>query len=305
MLKIATRRSPLALWQAEHVRARLREADPAVEIDLLPIVTEGDRLSAGPLVEVGGKGLFVKELEQALLEGRADLAVHSMKDVPAEIPDGLCLDIYLAAGDPRDALVSADGRSLRDLPAGARVGTSSLRRRAQLRSLRPDLNIHELRGNVGTRLRHVDEGRLDAALLARAGLMRLGLGDRVSETLEPDRFVPAIGQGVIGVEYRQSDAALRRRLQALHDPDTALRIDAERAFGSELGSSCRIPVAAHALLRGDILSLTGVIAHPEGHPLLREVAEGPSRSAREIGRNLAHRLLGQGGDRILADLRGS
>ena len=225
-LRIATRESPLALWQAEHVQARLRAAHPGLEVSLVPMTTTGDQLLSGPLSQSGGKGLFVKELEAALLEGRADLAVHSMKDVPAQQPAGLAVVAYLEGEDPRDAFVSNHHASLASLPQGARLGTASLRRQVQARRLRPDLQIEVLRGNVGTRLRKLDEGRHDAILLACAGLMRLGLEARIRERLHPEQFVPAIGQGIVGIECRADDARTQALLAPLHDAASALRLAA-------------------------------------------------------------------------------
>ncbi|MDR3419429.1 MAG: hydroxymethylbilane synthase, partial [Nevskia sp.] len=234
-LRIATRESPLALWQANHVKALLQAAHPGLEVALVPMTTAGDQLLDRSLATVGGKGLFVKELETALLQARADLAVHSMKDVPSQLPPGLCLTAYLAGEDPRDAFVSNRYAGLAELPPGSLVGTASLRRQAQLRVLRPDLQVRELRGNVGTRLRKLDEGQFDAILLASAGLLRLGLEGRIRERFAVDRFVPAIAQGVIGIECREDDRATRARLAPLHNTAAATRLAAERALNARLG----------------------------------------------------------------------
>jgi hydroxymethylbilane synthase len=299
-LRIATRRSPLALWQAEHVRALLMRRHPGLAVTLAPMTTSGDRQVEGALL--GGKGWFVKELEEALLEGRADLAVHSMKDVPAAQPEGLALAAFLPAEDPRDAFVANAHARLADLPQGARVGTSSLRRASQLRAGRPDLEVGELRGNVGTRLARLDEGRFDAVLLACAGLARLGLAARITEALAVERFVPAIGQGIIGIECRAGDAATRERLAALNDAASAVRLAAERAMNAKLGGSCTVPVAGHAVVSGARVRLAGLVASPDGRRLVRDFAEGPAAGAAALGAGLAERLLAAGGAAILRDL---
>lgn len=301
-LVIATRESPLALWQAHHVQARLRRAHPGLSVELLPMTTTGDQRLEGPLSQVGGKGLFVKELEQALLDGRADLAVHSMKDVPAEQPSGLMLAAFLAGEDPRDAFVSNRHASLDALPAGACVGTSSLRRQTQLRHLRPDLRIEVLRGNVGTRLRKLDEGRYDAILLACAGLIRLGLAERIREALPVDRFVPAVGQGIVGIECRAEDAETRARLAPLHDARSQVRLSAERALNARLGGSCQVPVAGHARLEAGHLHLDALVGDPQGGRVVRHQASGPPADAQRLGETLAERLLQAGGREILARL---
>ncbi|MCI0750193.1 MAG: hydroxymethylbilane synthase, partial [Nevskiales bacterium] len=248
VLRIATRQSALALWQAGHVKTRLESVYPDLGVELVPLITTGDRWLERPLAGAGGKGLFVKELEEALLEGRADLAAHSMKDVPVAGPGGLCFTAFLPAEDPRDAFVSGCAGTLRELPSGACVGTSSLRRQAQLRAERPDLQMLDLRGNVGTRLTRLDEGRCDAVLLACAGLRRLGLSARIREALDVERFVPAIGQGIIGIECRENDEVTRRRLTPLNDPLSATRLTAERALNARLGGACTVPVAGHAVI---------------------------------------------------------
>jgi hydroxymethylbilane synthase len=301
-MRIATRESPLALWQARHVKDLLQRAHPGLAVELVPMTTAGDQLLDRSLATVGGKGLFVKELEAAMLEGRADLAVHSMKDVPAQLPPGLCLSAYLAGEDPRDALVSNDYAALDALPAGSVVGTSSLRRQAQLRALRPDLQVAELRGNVGTRLRKLDEGRYQAILLAHAGLLRLGLQDRIRESFAVDRFIPAIAQGVIGIECREDDAATRARLAPLHDATAATRLAAERALNARLGGACTVPVAGHAVPRGGRLRLDALVAAPDGSRVIRAALEGPSADAASIGERLAEQLLAAGARDILAAL---
>ena len=310
-LRIATRQSPLALWQAEHVKAQLHAAHPDLTITLIPLSTAGDRMLSQTLAGVGGKGLFVKELEDALLENRADLAVHSMKDVTVHVPPGLCLSAFLAAEDPRDALVSNRYATLVELPRGARVGTSSLRRKSQLLALRPDLVVEDLRGNVGTRLTRLDENKFDAVLLACAGLKRLGFASRIREALDVDRFVPAIGQGVIGIECRAADVATRKLLLPLNDAASATRLAAERALNAGLGGSCQAPVAGHAVLRESgignresqkTLCLTGLVAVPDGSRIVKDQIEGRADAAAELGIRLADRLLAAGGREILRAL---
>lgn len=297
-VRIATRQSPLALWQANHVKQRLEARHAQLRVTLVPLTTSGDRLSS-VLPEAGGKGLFVKELEEALQDGRADLAVHSMKDVPAQVPAGLCLAAFLAADDPRDAFVSGRYASLRELPLGARVGTSSLRRQAQLRAERPDLAVADLRGNVGTRLLRLDEGKFDAVLLACAGLKRLGAEQRIREALAVERFVPAVGQGIIGIECRRDDRDTRALAQSLNDALSATRIAAERAMNSALGGSCRSPVAGHAVIDGDRLRLCGLVAAPDGSRIIKQEIEGAAGAAADLGQQLAARILAAGGSEIL------
>lgn len=302
VLRIATRRSALALWQAEHVATALRRFHAHLNVELVPMTTEGDRHRSGTLSEMGGKGLFVKELEQAMLEGRADLAVHSMKDVPAVLPEGLSLVAFLRADDPRDVLVSLGEECLESLPTGARVGTASLRRRAQLLHLRPDLEVVELHGNVGTRLRRMDEGFCQAMLLARAGLQRLGLTARVRQSFDVQSFVPAINQGIIGIECRCDDMLTRQLVKPLHHPVTATRVAAERSLGLGLGGNCMVPVAGHARREGDRLLLVGLVASPDGRSYIRAELGGPPSSAAELGYRLAQHLLDAGAARILAEL---
>ncbi|MES0873217.1 hydroxymethylbilane synthase [Sinimarinibacterium thermocellulolyticum] len=301
-LRIATRESPLALWQAHHVRERLQQAHAGLAVELVPMTTQGDRLLGSSLATIGGKGLFVKELEQALLDRRADIAVHSMKDVPVQQPDGLMLAAFLHGEDPRDAFVSNAYAAFDALPQGAHVGTSSLRRQAQLRHLRPDLRVTELRGNVGTRLRKLDEGQYDAILLAAAGLVRLGLAGRIRERFPVERFVPAIGQGIIGIECRADDAHTRALLAPLHDARSQHRLAAERAMNARLGGACQVPVAGHAVVQGDRLRLVGLVGAPDGSVLLRDQIEGARNDAAALGEQLAQRLLDAGARAILAPL---
>lgn len=300
-LRIATRRSALAMWQAEHVAGRLREAHPELEVTLLPMTTQGDRELSRSLATSGGKGLFVKELETAMLEQRADIAVHSMKDVPARLPDGLALTAILAAENPRDAFVSNRFARLDALPRGATVGTASLRRQSQLRAARPDLQIGLLRGNVNTRLRKLDDGDFDAILLACAGLQRLGFEARIREALDPSAFVPACAQGIIGIESRDDDA-LRALLAPLHDDATATRLAAERAFSARLGGACTVPVAGHARREGESIHLDGLVASPDGGRLVRGQHSAPAVDAAAMGKALAERLLAEGARAILADM---
>jgi hydroxymethylbilane synthase len=301
-LRIATRESPLALWQANHVKALLERAHPGLEISLLAMTTSGDQMLDAPLANVGGKGLFVKELEQAMLEGRADVAVHSMKDVPAQQPAGLVLAAFMQGEDPRDAFVSNRYKTLDELPQGACVGTSSLRRQAQLRALRPDLAIKELRGNVGTRLRKLDENHYDAILLAHAGLARLGLAARISESLDAERFIPAIGQGIIGIECRQGDSATHALLAPLHHELSATRLRAERALNSRLGGACQVPVAGHARGGDGRLSMQARVGAPDGSRIVRDQIEGAAANAAALGVTLAERLLSRGAAEILRSI---
>ncbi|HWM86073.1 MAG TPA: hydroxymethylbilane synthase [Kofleriaceae bacterium] len=303
-LTIATRGSALALWQAEHVKARLLAIEPELDISLLVLKTTGDKILDRPLSEVGGKGLFVKEIEQALLDGAADLAVHSMKDVPAELAPGLRMAAISAREDPRDALVSRGGEGLDRLAAGARVGTSSLRRVCQLRARRSDLVLVPLRGNVPTRLAAVERGALDAAVLAAAGLRRLGHEGRISELLDPSVCVPAGGQGALGVETRADDAdAAERARRAVHSDEDAACVAAERGFTGRLGGGCQTPLAAHARpTGGGELHLVALIGRPDGTEIIRDERRGPASRATELGTDLAEELLARGGARILRDL---
>ena len=345
-LRIATRKSQLALWQAEHVSALLRAAHPGLEIELVPLLTQGDRIQDRSLAAIGGKGLFIKELEVALEDLRADIAVHSMKDVPADLPHGLIIGAVLKRADPRDALVTTSGIArLEDLPHGAVVGTSSLRRQAQIRALRPDLSIEPMRGNVDTRLRKLDAGqvsgaqydgggggaaatnsaaaaaaaatataaagagaggkRMDAIVLACAGLIRLGLESRITARLDPKICLPAVTQGVIGIECRQSDSSTLQYLRALEDPATRKVMDAERAFAARLGGSCQSPIAAYAQLEADRITLSGLVAEPDGSRLLRDNVSGSAENPAALGRELAERILAAGAGPLLERLRAS
>jgi hydroxymethylbilane synthase len=305
-VRIATRGSALALWQANHVRDRLIAAEPGLTVELVVLKTRGDKILDRALSEVGGKGLFVKEIEEALLEGRAEIAVHSMKDLPAEIPEGLVLAAVPEREDPRDALVMPLGgavRSVSELPPAARVGTSSLRRVCQLRAVRPDLDLVPLRGNVDTRLRKLDAGELDAIVLACAGLRRLGYGARITVALPPTESLPAIGQGALAIQARTDDAATRARLAPLAHRATALATAAERAFLARLEGGCQTPLAAHAVLDGEQLSIEGLVGSPDGREIVRGRSSGVASDGEAVGRGLAEELLGRGAARILAAAR--
>jgi len=305
-LRIATRKSQLALWQAEHVAALLREAHPGLQIELVPLLTQGDRIQDRSLAAIGGKGLFIKELEVAIEDLRADIAVHSMKDVPADLPHGLTIGAVLKRADPRDALVTTSGIArLEDLPRGAIVGTSSLRRQAQLYALRPDLSIQSLRGNVDTRIRKLDAGGMDAIVLASAGLLRLGLESRITARLDPKVCLPAVTQGVIGIECRGNDVRTAGLLQALEDAATRKVMDAERAFAARLGGSCQSPIAAYAELAADRITLRGLVAEPDGSRLLHDTESGSAENPAALGRQLAERMLAAGAGPLLERLRAS
>ncbi len=298
-IRIATRKSPLALWQAEHVAERLRQAHPGLTVELVKMVTQGDKILDTPLAKVGGKGLFVKELEQGMMEGRADIAVHSMKDVPMDLPEGFVLGAVLSREDPRDAFVSNRYAALDELPEGAVVGTSSLRRQCQLRAARPDLDIRDLRGNVGTRLGKLDAGDYDAIVLACAGLKRLGLGERITQALAPEQSLPAVGQGAVGIECRADDAAVRDLIAPLDDPDTAVRVHAERAMNHRLEGGCQVPIAGYAELERGVLLLRGLVGSVDGREVIRGDIAGRPEDAELLGRTLAEDLLTRGADRIL------
>jgi hydroxymethylbilane synthase len=302
-LVIATRQSALAMWQAEHVRDCLRALHPACTVELLGLTTQGDRILDVPLADIGGKGLFIKELEQAMLEGRADLAVHSLKDVPMVVPEGFTLAAIMAREDPRDAFVSNAHKTLVDLPQGSVVGTSSLRREAQLRERFPHLVVEPLRGNVNTRLRKLDEGLYAAIILAAAGLKRLGFAERIRELLDPEDSLPAVGQGALAIECRSDRADVIHALGGLADQRTTFAATAERAFGTRLAGDCHTPLAAFAILRGDELWLRGLIASRDGTEVLR--GERAARvttidMAVALGDELGAEFLARDAARILA-----
>ncbi|MEC5319185.1 hydroxymethylbilane synthase [Brenneria populi subsp. brevivirga] len=299
IIRIATRQSPLALWQAQYVQQLLNDFHPELQVELVPMTTRGDIILDTPLAKVGGKGLFVKELELALLEGRADIAVHSMKDVPAEFPEGLGLETICQRDDPRDAFVSNHYASLDRLPAGSRVGTSSLRRQCQLRARRPDLVIRDLRGNVGTRLAKLDSGEYDAIILAAAGLKRLKLDHRIRAPLSPEVSLPAVGQGAIGIECRLDDERIRRWLSPLNHADTAARVRAERAMNLRLEGGCQVPIGSYAELDGDTLWLRALVGSPDGRRIITGERRGKRAQAEQIGIALAEELLAKGAKEIL------
>ncbi|MBD8492303.1 hydroxymethylbilane synthase [Pseudomonas syringae] len=303
-IRIATRKSALALWQAEYVKSRLEQAHPGLVVSLVPMVSRGDKLLDSPLAKIGGKGLFVKELETALLENEADIAVHSMKDVPMAFPEGLGLFCICEREDPRDAFVSNHFTSLDQMPAGSIVGTSSLRRQAQLLALRPDLQIRFLRGNVNTRLAKLDAGEYDAIILAAAGLIRLGFEARITTNLPIEDSLPSGGQGAVGIECRTLDADIHALLAPLHHADTALRVSAERALNRHLNGGCQVPIACYAVLEGEQLWLRGLVGEPDGRLLLRAEARGSRDAAQALGVQVAEDLLAQGAGRILQAIYG-
>lgn len=304
ILRIATRKSALALWQAEYVKARLEHFHPNLQVELVPMSTQGDKILDTPLAKIGGKGLFVKELETAMLEGRADIAVHSMKDVPVEFPDGLMLSTICEREDPRDAFVSNHYSSLDQLPAGSVVGTSSLRRQCQLKALRPDLQIRDLRGNVNTRLAKLDAGEFDAILLAAAGLIRLGFTGRIRTYLPVENSLPANGQGAVGIECRSDDAAVLALLAPLEHTPTRLAVLAERAMNRRLQGGCQVPIGAFAELQGEQLWLRGLVGALDGSHILRAEVRGPAASPEQLGEQLAEMLLAQGAGHILSAVYG-
>lgn len=301
-LRIATRRSPLALWQAEFVAEILRRGHPSRTVQLVPMTTRGDQLLDRSLAAIGGKGLFLKELEEAMLAGEAELAVHSMKDMPADLPEGFSIAAVLERHAPHDALVSNRFASLADLPERARVGTSSLRRQAQLLAHRPDLQVHPLRGNVNTRLAKLDAGDYDAIILAAAGLQRLGMGDRITEILTPAQSLPAVAQGAMGIECLSGDDELLALLGQLEDPATRACVDAERAMSFDLGGSCQVPLAGFAELADGQLQLRGLIATPDGQRVLRARAAGATDDPARVGQTVAGDLREQGAAALLEAL---
>ncbi|ELC7280511.1 hydroxymethylbilane synthase [Aeromonas veronii] len=301
-LKIATRKSPLALWQANFVKDRLEALHPQLQVELVPMSTQGDKILDTPLAKVGGKGLFVKELETAMLEGRADIAVHSMKDVPVEFPEGLGLHTICEREDPRDAFVSNRFKAIAELPQGAVVGTSSLRRQCQLRAARPDLVIRDLRGNVNTRLAKLDAGEYDAIILAAAGLKRLEMAHRITAFIEPEQSLPANGQGAVGIECRLDDVELHALLAPLEHSETRARVLTERAMNRALQGGCQVPIGAYALVEGEQIWLRGLVGSPDGTQVIRDEIRGPLADGEALGEQLAQRLLAAGADEILAEV---
>ncbi|MBN6070045.1 hydroxymethylbilane synthase [Aggregatibacter actinomycetemcomitans] len=301
-LKIATRQSPLALWQANYVKDRLRQLYPDLNVELVPMVTKGDVILDSPLAKIGGKGLFVKELENALLNKEADIAVHSMKDVPMQFPEGLGLAVICKREDPRDAFVSNSYRTLAELPQGAVIGTSSLRRQCQLKTLRPDLDIRSLRGNVGTRLSKLDNGDYDAIILASAGLIRLGLAARIASFIDVEHSLPAAGQGAVGIECRTDDVAVQQLLAPLADAETTSCVLAERAMNNRLQGGCQVPIGGYAVLRDGELYLRALVGRVDGSTIIRAEGKSAVENADVLGVQIAEQLLAQGADKILQDI---
>ncbi len=290
------------MWQANFVKDRLEALYPELQVELVPMSTQGDKILDTPLAKVGGKGLFVKELETAMLEGRADIAVHSMKDVPVEFPEGLGLHTICEREDPRDAFVSNRFTAIDELPQGAVVGTSSLRRQCQLRAARPDLVIRDLRGNVNTRLAKLDAGEYDAIILAAAGLKRLEMAHRITAFIEPEQSLPANGQGAVGIECRLDDHELHALLAPLEHPETRIRVLTERAMNRALQGGCQVPIGAYALVEGEEVWLRGLVGSPDGSRVIRDEIRGPLADGETLGHTLAQRLLADGADAILAEV---
>lgn len=299
IVRIATRKSPLALWQAEFVKAELERCHPGLKVELVTMVTKGDKILDTPLAKVGGKGLFVKELETAMLEGRADIAVHSMKDVPVDFPQGLTLQTICRREDPRDAFVSNTYSSIEQLPAGAVVGTSSLRRQCQLRAERPDLIINDLRGNVGTRLGKLDNGDYDAIILAAAGLIRLELEERITDFIAPEQSLPAVGQGAVGIECRDDDQGIKDLLAPLEHQETRLRVFAERALNKRMEGGCQVPIGSYCVIENDQFWLRALVGSPDGSVMLKEEVRGKVADAEAEAVILADKLLDRGAREIL------
>ena len=303
IIRIATRKSPLALWQANHVKAALCKQHPDLQVELVEMTTKGDKILDTPLAKIGGKGLFVKELEQGLLDGHADIAVHSMKDVPMEFPEGLTLAVIMEREKPYDAFVSNHYEHFDDLPSDAIVGTSSLRRQSQLLMARPQLQIKSLRGNVGTRLGKLDSGEFDAIILAAAGLQRLNMENRIRHTMSPELMLPAVGQGAIGIECRSTDQETLTLIQPLNDETTQQRVTAERAMNGRLGGSCQIPIAGFAVVdETSQLHLRGLVADLQGKQCLRSEILGHVTDAKKLGEALADDLIAQGADKLLQSI---
>ncbi|MBT0586797.1 hydroxymethylbilane synthase [Alteromonas oceanisediminis] len=302
-IRIATRKSALALWQAEFVKAQLEQHHPHIQVVLVPMSTQGDKILDTPLAKIGGKGLFIKELEIAMMEGKADIAVHSMKDVPVAFPDGFSLHAICARENPFDAFVSNDYAHLDDLPHGAIVGTSSLRRQCQLRHYRPDIQIKDLRGNVNTRLQKLDDGEYDAIILAAAGLIRLNMHPRIRYTLPAEQSLPAVGQGAVGIECRDDADELIALLKPLQDQQTYYRVSAERAMNARLQGGCQVPIGSFAELTNEQLWLRGLVGSVDGKTLLYAEATGNVNDAQALGEQVADALIAQGADAILAKLQ--
>jgi len=302
IIRIATRKSPLALWQANFVKDALEDAHTSLQVELVPMSTKGDRILDTPLAKIGGKGLFIKELEVAMLEDKADIAVHSMKDVPMEFPAGLGLAIIAKREDPRDAFVSNRYTQFNDLPNGAIVGTCSLRRQCQIKALRPDIQIKDLRGNVGSRLSKLDAGEYDAIILAAAGLIRLEKSERIQSFIQPEVILPAAGQGAVGIECRQNDQATLELLSVLDHKETRIRVMAERAMNNHLQGGCQVPIGAYAEIKGQQLFLRGLVGAVDGGEILQDSVTGSIGDAEQLGVKLAEQLLSAGADKILQEV---
>lgn len=301
-IRIATRKSPLALWQAEEVSRQLRLLYPDLKIELIKILSKGDKILDAPLAKVGGKGLFVKELEQSMLDGESDIAVHSMKDVPMVFPGGLHLPVIMEREDPTDAFVSNNYNSLEALPENARIGSSSLRRQLQIKEVMPEAQMLNLRGNVNSRLQKLDNGDYDAIILATAGLLRLGFDERIKGRIAPEQSLPSVGQGAVGIECRVGDKAIESLIAPLNHTDTHVRLSAERAMNNRLNGGCQVPIAGFALLENNEIYLRGLVGRPDGSEVIRGEVKGAVDNAEALGRQLAEQLLNDGADVILREM---
>jgi len=301
-IRIATRKSPLALWQAEEVSRQLRLLYPDINIELIKIISKGDKILDAPLAKVGGKGLFVKELEQSMLDGESDIAVHSMKDVPMAFPEGLHLPIIMEREDPRDAFVSNTYNCLEALPENARIGSSSLRRQLQIKEVMPHAQMLNLRGNVNSRLQKLDNGDYDAIILATAGLLRLEFEDRIKTRITPEQSLPSVGQGAVGIECRVGDVEIESLIAPLNHPHTHTRLSAERAMNNRLNGGCQVPIAGFALLENNQIFLRGLVGRPDGSEVVRGEIRGPAEQAQALGQQLAEQLLNDGADVILREM---
>ena len=301
-IRIATRKSPLALWQANYVKGLLEQYHDKLEVELVALHTQGDRILDTPLSSVGGKGLFIKELEEALFDGRADIAVHSMKDVTVDLPDGLALPVILEREDPRDVFISNQYNSIKELSGGTCIGTSSLRRQSQIRAANPELICHDLRGNVGTRLNKLEDGKIDAIILAAAGIKRLGMQDRINEYLDVEYLLPAIGQGAIGIEMRSDDKVTLGLIKQLNHESTRICVEAERAFGKRLFGGCQLPIAAYATIVNRNLTVHGLVGRVDGSKLVKDMVNGKPEQGSHLGQQLADKLLAQGAGEILQEV---
>lgn len=301
-IRIATRKSPLALWQAEEVSRQLKLHHPQLEIELVKMVSKGDKFLDAPLAKIGGKGLFVKELEQAMLDGEADIAVHSMKDVPMEFPEGLHLPVIMQREDPTDAFVSNKYKSLQDLPENARIGSSSLRRQLQIKEVMPSAEMLNLRGNVNSRLQKLDDGDFDAIILASAGLIRLEFNERIAQRIPPEQSLPSVGQGAVGIECRVGDTQIEALIAPLNHHDTQTRLLAERAMNHRLHGGCQVPIAGYAELEGNEIYLRGLVGRADGSEVVRAQIRGPREQAEALGVEVAEQLLSDGADVILREM---